>query len=160
MRFCVRGASCIRTKAGMSQGEFARAFCIHLRTLQEWEQGRRNPTPRPAHSWWQSLRTGTRCWTHWRLDLACTSTAAVRGRARNPTGGEVANAGLATAARSPCSPALFTRKRQGRKTGNGVVGGGETAGVTLRGGPPLIDRRQETIVCRTLQPLLSKSPTF
>ena len=33
----------IRTKAGMSQAEFARAFCINPRTLQEWEQGRRKP---------------------------------------------------------------------------------------------------------------------
>jgi putative transcriptional regulator len=28
---------------GMSQGEFARAFCINPRTLQEWEPGRRQP---------------------------------------------------------------------------------------------------------------------
>jgi putative transcriptional regulator len=33
----------IRKKAGMSQAEFARAFCINPRTLQEWEQGRRKP---------------------------------------------------------------------------------------------------------------------
>jgi putative transcriptional regulator len=33
----------IRIKAGMSQAEFARAFCINPRTLQEWEQGRRRP---------------------------------------------------------------------------------------------------------------------
>jgi len=33
----------IRTKAGMSQAEFARPFCINPRTLQEWEQGRRKP---------------------------------------------------------------------------------------------------------------------
>ncbi len=33
----------IRTQARMSQAEFARAFCINLRTLQEWEQGRRKP---------------------------------------------------------------------------------------------------------------------
>jgi putative transcriptional regulator len=33
----------IRNKAGMSQGEFARAFCINPRTLQDWEQGRRQP---------------------------------------------------------------------------------------------------------------------
>jgi putative transcriptional regulator len=33
----------IRIKAGMSQSEFARAFCINPRTLQEWEQGRRKP---------------------------------------------------------------------------------------------------------------------
>lgn len=31
----------IRTKARMSQAEFARAFCINPRTLQEWEQGRK-----------------------------------------------------------------------------------------------------------------------
>lgn len=33
----------IRLKTGMSQAEFARAFCINPRTLQEWEQGRRQP---------------------------------------------------------------------------------------------------------------------
>ena len=33
----------IRARAGMSQAEFARAFCINPRTLQEWEQGRRKP---------------------------------------------------------------------------------------------------------------------
>jgi len=33
----------LRTKTGMSQGEFAWAFCINPRTLQEWEQGRRKP---------------------------------------------------------------------------------------------------------------------
>jgi putative transcriptional regulator len=33
----------IRTKAGMSQAEFARMFRINPRTLQEWEQGRRKP---------------------------------------------------------------------------------------------------------------------
>ncbi len=33
----------IRTRAGMSQAEFAQAFCINPRTLQEWEQGRRKP---------------------------------------------------------------------------------------------------------------------
>ena len=33
----------LRTDAGMSQAEFARAFCINPRTLQEWEQGRRKP---------------------------------------------------------------------------------------------------------------------
>ena len=33
----------IRSMAGMSQSEFARAFCINPRTLQEWEQGRRKP---------------------------------------------------------------------------------------------------------------------
>jgi putative transcriptional regulator len=33
----------IRTNSGMSQAEFALAFCINPRTLQEWEQGRRKP---------------------------------------------------------------------------------------------------------------------
>jgi putative transcriptional regulator len=33
----------IRSKARMSQAEFAHAFCINPRTLQEWEQGRRKP---------------------------------------------------------------------------------------------------------------------
>ncbi|MGB7763215.1 MAG: helix-turn-helix domain-containing protein [Bryobacteraceae bacterium] len=33
----------IRNQARMSQAEFARAFCINPRTLQEWEQGRRKP---------------------------------------------------------------------------------------------------------------------
>ena len=33
----------IREAAKMSQAEFARAFCINPRTLQEWEQGRRKP---------------------------------------------------------------------------------------------------------------------
>ena len=33
----------VRSKTGMSQAEFARAFCINPRTLQEWEQGRRKP---------------------------------------------------------------------------------------------------------------------
>jgi putative transcriptional regulator len=33
----------IRKQAGMSQDEFAQAFFISTRTLQEWEQGRRKP---------------------------------------------------------------------------------------------------------------------
>jgi putative transcriptional regulator len=33
----------IRTRARMSQAQFARTFCINPRTLQEWEQGRRKP---------------------------------------------------------------------------------------------------------------------
>jgi putative transcriptional regulator len=33
----------IRSQARMSQAEFAQAFCINPRTLQEWEQGRRKP---------------------------------------------------------------------------------------------------------------------
>ena len=33
----------VRDQTGMSQAEFARAFCINPRTRQEWEQGRRKP---------------------------------------------------------------------------------------------------------------------
>jgi putative transcriptional regulator len=33
----------LRLETGMSQADFARAFCINPRTLQEWEQGRRKP---------------------------------------------------------------------------------------------------------------------
>lgn len=33
----------VRLGAGMSQAQFAQAFCINPRTLQEWEQGRRKP---------------------------------------------------------------------------------------------------------------------
>ena len=33
----------IREKSGMSQGEFAKTFCINSRSLQDWEQGRRKP---------------------------------------------------------------------------------------------------------------------
>ena len=33
----------IRSNTRMSQTQFARAFCINPRTLQEWEQGRRKP---------------------------------------------------------------------------------------------------------------------
>ena len=33
----------IRSRTRMSQAEFARAFYINPRTLQEWEQGRRKP---------------------------------------------------------------------------------------------------------------------
>src|SRR5580658_578173 len=33
----------IRRKAGMSQSEFASAFALSKRTLQEWEQGKASP---------------------------------------------------------------------------------------------------------------------
>lgn len=33
----------IRKMTGMSQGEFAKFFDISVRTLQDWEQGRRVP---------------------------------------------------------------------------------------------------------------------
>lgn len=34
----------VRAKLGLSQTQFARAFGISLDTLQNWEQGRRQPT--------------------------------------------------------------------------------------------------------------------
>lgn len=33
-----------RARAGMSQSEFARACQVSVRTLQEWEQGRKAPS--------------------------------------------------------------------------------------------------------------------
>jgi putative transcriptional regulator len=33
----------IRAKVGMSQAEFAEAFCLNRRTLQQWEQGKAWP---------------------------------------------------------------------------------------------------------------------
>jgi len=36
--------SAARMKSGLSQAEFARALQISPRTLQEWEQGRREPS--------------------------------------------------------------------------------------------------------------------
>jgi len=36
----VRG---IRAKVGMSQAEFAEAFCLNHRTVQQWEQGKASP---------------------------------------------------------------------------------------------------------------------
>ncbi len=33
-----------RQKIGLSQSEFAKMLGVSLRTLQEWEQGRRNPS--------------------------------------------------------------------------------------------------------------------
>jgi putative transcriptional regulator len=35
--------SAVRKRLGMSQAEFAGTFHINLRTLQDWEQGRRQP---------------------------------------------------------------------------------------------------------------------
>ncbi|MDR5777283.1 MULTISPECIES: helix-turn-helix domain-containing protein [unclassified Caballeronia] len=37
-------ASVARDKSGLSQNEFAKLIGVSLRTLQEWEQGRRKPT--------------------------------------------------------------------------------------------------------------------
>lgn len=34
----------IRAKVGLSQSEFARLLGVSVRTLQEWEQGRRTPS--------------------------------------------------------------------------------------------------------------------
>lgn len=34
----------IRTRVGLSQSEFARLLGVSVRTLQEWEQGRRAPS--------------------------------------------------------------------------------------------------------------------
>ena len=36
--------STARLKAGLSQADFAKALHIPMRTLQEWEQGRRKPS--------------------------------------------------------------------------------------------------------------------
>lgn len=33
----------IRSKLGLSQAEFSRRYAVSLRSLQEWEQGRRRP---------------------------------------------------------------------------------------------------------------------
>lgn len=33
-----------RTKVGLSQSDFAKLLGVSLRTLQDWEQGRRQPT--------------------------------------------------------------------------------------------------------------------
>lgn len=34
-----------RKSTGLSQSEFAKYYGISVRTIQEWEQGRRNPPP-------------------------------------------------------------------------------------------------------------------
>ncbi|TXS96817.1 helix-turn-helix domain-containing protein [Parahaliea maris] len=33
-----------RSRTGLTQTEFASVLCISVRTLQEWEQGRRHPS--------------------------------------------------------------------------------------------------------------------
>ena len=35
----------LREQTGLSQGQFAARFQIPVRTLQDWEQGRREPPP-------------------------------------------------------------------------------------------------------------------
>ncbi|MDR5671305.1 helix-turn-helix domain-containing protein [Burkholderia cenocepacia] len=37
-------ASIARAKVGLSQSEFASLLGVSVRTYQQWEQGRRNPT--------------------------------------------------------------------------------------------------------------------
>ena len=37
-------AKAVREKIGLSQGEFARLMRVSVKTLQNWEQHRRNPT--------------------------------------------------------------------------------------------------------------------
>lgn len=34
----------VRERVGLSQSEFAKLLGVSIRTLQEWEQGRRNPS--------------------------------------------------------------------------------------------------------------------
>jgi putative transcriptional regulator len=40
----VPSVSSVREKTGLSQAEFARLLGLSIRTLQEWEQGRRAPS--------------------------------------------------------------------------------------------------------------------
>ena len=37
-------AKAVREQTGLSQGEFARLMRVSVKTLQNWEQGRREPT--------------------------------------------------------------------------------------------------------------------
>jgi putative transcriptional regulator len=41
--FRPRALTALRKRLGLSQTEFARQFMLNLRTLQDWEQGRREP---------------------------------------------------------------------------------------------------------------------
>ena len=43
-RVTLSAAAEARTKVGMSQSDFARLLGVSLRTLQDWEQGRRQPS--------------------------------------------------------------------------------------------------------------------
>jgi putative transcriptional regulator len=40
----VPSVSSVREKTGLSQADFARLLGVSVRTLQEWEQGRRSPS--------------------------------------------------------------------------------------------------------------------
>jgi putative transcriptional regulator len=41
--FRPKALTALRRRLGLSQSEFARQFMLNLRTLQDWEQGRRKP---------------------------------------------------------------------------------------------------------------------
>jgi putative transcriptional regulator len=41
--FRPKALTALRRRLGLSQAEFARQFMLNLRTLQDWEQGRRKP---------------------------------------------------------------------------------------------------------------------
>ena len=41
--FRPKALTALRKRLGLSQAEFARQFMLNLRTLQNWEQGRRRP---------------------------------------------------------------------------------------------------------------------
>jgi putative transcriptional regulator len=43
-RVTMSAVTAARTKAGLSQPQFARLLGVSARTLQEWEQGRRQPS--------------------------------------------------------------------------------------------------------------------
>jgi len=43
-RVTLTAAAEARTKVGLSQSDFAKLLGVSLRTLQDWEQGRRHPT--------------------------------------------------------------------------------------------------------------------
>lgn len=43
-RFTPESVAAVRARLKLSQAQFARAFGISLDTLQNWEQGRREPT--------------------------------------------------------------------------------------------------------------------
>ncbi len=44
-----KNITAIREKMGLSQSEFAELLCVSIRTLQDWEQGRRKPSG-PAYA--------------------------------------------------------------------------------------------------------------